>query len=235
MRVNYFLLFFFTLSVSAQIELKIDSISSLDSITSERKFTINYHIENLTDKEVSFILYPKTLTDFNSGSMARTIFYKIYQNKELLDFENIFINKKMKVFRNAQEKAKTQEEKDLILKKFLKDEMKIDMDSIKKKNEKELLIWQKKELLNSNITLKPKERISYSKNLIWDKKRYFKIENNEFYIDEEKPHYIELTINLRKEDLKEELDTKEFQDIMNNPNFIKGWFTSNKVEINFKE
>ena len=34
-----------------QIELKIDSIASLDSIPTERKFTINYHIENLTDKE----------------------------------------------------------------------------------------------------------------------------------------------------------------------------------------
>lgn len=84
MRVNYFLLFFFTLSVSAQIELKIDSISSLDSIPFERKFTINYHTKNLTDKEVSFILYPKTLTDFNSGFIARTIFTKYTKIKNHL-------------------------------------------------------------------------------------------------------------------------------------------------------
>ena len=111
MQIICFLLFFITLSVSAQIEFKIDSITSLDSIPTERKFTINYHIENLTDKEVSFFLYPKELTDFKSGSMSKTIFYKIYQTEEFLDFENIFINKKILALKNAFENAKTQEEK----------------------------------------------------------------------------------------------------------------------------
>ena len=38
------------------IAIRIDAITSLDSIPNERKFTINYSIENLTNKEVSFFL-----------------------------------------------------------------------------------------------------------------------------------------------------------------------------------
>jgi len=85
------------------------------------------------------------------------------------------------------------------------------------------------------ITLKPKQKIAYTKNLIWDKKRYLKFDENEFYLDEKTPHYFELTINLMKEQFKDLLEPEEFQTIMNNPNFIKGWFISNKMEINFKE
>jgi len=36
------------------IKIEIDSVKHIDSIPSERTFTINYHIENLTDNEISF-------------------------------------------------------------------------------------------------------------------------------------------------------------------------------------
>lgn len=47
----YSFLFLITLSVSAQVELKIDSISSTEISPKKIKFFINYHIKNLTDKD----------------------------------------------------------------------------------------------------------------------------------------------------------------------------------------
>jgi len=120
MQIIYSLLFLISFSVSAQIELKIDSITSIDSIPSERKFTVNYHIQNTTNKEVSFVLFPKSFNPNMRGSMSQGIVYKIYQNNEFLDFEDVFINKKMEVFKKAMEEAKNQEERTTILKVFFK-------------------------------------------------------------------------------------------------------------------
>jgi uncharacterized protein (DUF2344 family) len=235
MRIIYLLLFFITFSISAQIELKIDSITSIDSIPSERKFTVNYHIQNTTDKEISFVLFPKSFNPNMRGSMSQGIVYKIYQNDEFFDFEDVFINKKMDLFKKTMEDAKNQEERTTILKVFLKKEANMDLDSIKSKNEKILSIEDKKTIKSSIITLNPRETISYTKTLYWNKKRYFKIEDNEFYLDEIKPHYIEFTITLMENDFNKKFYSKNSEALLKNLNFIKGWFTSNKVEINFKE
>ena len=218
-----------------QIELKIDSIASLDSIPTERKFTINYHIENLTDKEVSLFLYPKNLTPNLRASQSKTVNYKIYQENELLDIEDVFKNKKIATFFKKLEEAKTQKEKDSLLTIFLKKEMNMDYQTMIPKDEKELLKHEKELVLNSIISLKPKEKILYTKTLNWDKTRYYKIVDNEYYINEDKPHFIELSINLDKVGSNYNLEPEEFEKITDKMNFIQGTFTSNKMEINFKE
>ncbi len=235
MKIICLILLLISFSTSAQIELKIDSIISSDSIPSERKFIVNYHIQNTTDKEISFVFFPKNFNPNMRGSMSQGIVYKIYQNEEFLDFEDVFINKKMDAFRKAMDEAKTPEEKNNLLKVFLKKEMNMDMDSIKSKDEKILSIEDKKIIKSSIITLQPKEKISYSKTLYWNKGRYYKIEDNEFYLDENKTHYIEFTINLVEQGLKNNLYSKDADKLLKDFSFIKGWFTSNKMEINFKE
>ncbi len=235
MRKLYYLLFFISCSVSAQIELKIDHISFLDSIPTERKFTINYHIENLTDKEVSFFLYPKTLTPNLRASQSKTIIYKIYEETDLLDIEDVFNNKKREAFIKKLEEAKTQKEKDSLLSIFFKKEMNMDYQAMINKDEKELLKHEKELVLNSIISLKPKEKILYTKTLNWDKTRYYKILDNEYYINEDKPHFIELSINLDKVGYNYNLESEEFEKITSQMNFVQGTFTSKKMEINFKE
>jgi hypothetical protein len=235
MRILYLLIVLITFTASAQIELKIDSITSKDSIPSERKFTVNYHIQNTTDKDVSFVLFPKSFNPNRRGSMSQGIVYKIYQNEEFLDFDDVFTNKKMDAFKKAMDDAKTQEERTAILKVFLKNEVHMDLDSIKSNDEKILSIEDKKTIKVSIITLKPREKISYSKILCWNKTRYYKIDENEFYLDEIKPHYIEFSITLTDDDFSKNLYSKNSEALLQNLHFIKGWFTSNKVEINFKE
>lgn len=235
MRKLFYLFFFVALSVSAQIELKIDSIISLDTIPTERKFTLNYHLENLTDKEVSFFLYPKTLTPNLRASQSKTIIYKIFQESDLLDIEDVFKNKKREAFFKKLEEAKTQKEKDSLLSIFFKKEMNLDFQTMIKKDGKELLKQEKELVVNSIISLKPKEKILYTKTLNWDKTRYYKIVDNEYYINEDKAHFIELSINLMKDGFNYNLEPEEFEKITGKMNFIQGTFTSNKMEINFKE
>ena len=238
MRIIYLLLFFITFPISAQIELKIDSITSTDSIPSERKFTVNYHIKNLTDKEVSFFFDSTILIPNQSASMSKHISYKLFQKEEVLNISGLFMTKKLRNFSTLIEQTINQKEKDSIILKFMKDEIGIDMKKDieeLKKDENYFLKKSNKELLESIFKLNPYQKITFTKTLNWDKKRYYKIEEDEYYINEDMPHYLELSINLIKEGFKEQLEKKEFEKIMANPNFIKGWFTSNKMELNFKE
>lgn len=235
MRILNFSILLFSLSISAQIELKIDAISSKDSIPTERKFIVNYHIENLTDQEVIFSLYPTSIETNRRASMSKGIAYKLYQDQDFLDLEGVFSNTKVNGYRKAMLEAKTKEEKDILVRKYLEEQKKINLDSKSKIDENEWLLEKGKNFSKSIIILQPKEKRSYSKTLVWNKTRYYKIEENEYYLDEHKPHYIEFSINLMKEYFKDYVEAKEYQEIVNNPRYIKGWFTSNKVEIDFKD
>lgn len=237
---NILLLFFLYCNCFGQnppIAIRIDAITSFDSIPNERKFTINYSIENLTDTAVSFFLNPNALVSNASASMSRFVSYKIFQDKEAIDIDNVFGNRKSERFQEELKKAKTDAEKKIIIENHLK-EMKIDVAlEIKNAKEDENYFWKQrnKELLEDRVTLNPNQKKSFSKILIWQKKRYFKIDDVEYYIDEIIPHYFQLSINLMKEEFKDRLSNEEFLKIMNDKSFVKGWFTSNKMEINFRE
>lgn len=237
---NILLLFFLYCNCFAQnppITIRIDSITSLDSIPTERKFTINYSIENLTSNEISFFLNPNALVSNSSASMSRFVSYKIYQNKEAIDIDNIFNNRRGDQFQEDLKNAKTEEDKKKVIEKYLK-EMNIDVAAdIKNAKEDKNYFWkiQNKNLVADRVTLFPNQKETFSKTFIWGKKRYFKIDDIEYYLDEIIPHYFELSINLMKEEFKDKLSDEEFQKIMNDKSFIKGWYNSNRVEINFKE
>lgn len=237
---NILLFLFFYCNCFGQnpaIAIRIDAITSLDSIPNERKFTINYSIENLTDKEITFFLNPNDLVSNSSASMTRAVSYKIYQDKEVMDIDRIFGDRKNDLFWKSIVNAKTEEEKKILFENQLK-EMNIDVASdLKKSKEDENYFWKKdnQDLVSDRNTLSPNQKKTYSKTLVWFKKRYFKIDDVEYYLDEIIPHYFELSINLMKEEFKDKLSAEEFQKIMANKSFIKGWFTSNKMEINFRE
>ena len=69
--------------------------------------------------------------------------------------------------------------------------------------------------------------------LLWRKDRYFKHDDIEFYLAENTPHYFEITVNLMKEPFRDMLTKVEYNAIMDDENFIRGVFVSNKTEINF--
>ena len=237
----FILISFTTFAQSPAIKFEIESIKSIDSISTERIFIINYYIENLTNNEVSFFLNPNNLIPNSRASMSKNVAYNLYENDEKLYLVDVFSTRQMINYRRKWESIKNNSERDKFLNENLSKEINIKIDSITKGKkeyqeiENYFLKKEREMLLKSRMKLAPKDIKKYSIALIWDKTRYYKIDDIEFYINENLPHYINLSINLMKEEFKDKLSPDEFQKIMSNPYFLKGWFTSNKMEINLRE
>jgi hypothetical protein len=241
--MKYIYLLLFTASLIAQnqpIKINITSITSTDSL-SFRKFSINYSFSNLTDNKISFFLHPEKVHAGSGGSMSTFVSSKLYQETEELPLHLVlsFTSKSRELPSNF-ENLPEGKEKHEILKKYLKEVLGMDIDKeieeiSKNKDENYRLKKSSEELMNSIMVLEPKETKHYTKIYYWDKKRYYKIDELEYYINENSNCYLEFYIVLLKEHFKERMTEDDIKTLLNIPNFVEGWFTSNKIEINFRE
>lgn len=203
------------------VEIKIDSLTSYDKTQEERTFTIKYSITNKTDKTIHFILNPEGLIPIGGGSMRSSPYYKVYENEKSIDVSSIFTGRReIRTFKDEADLKKYQDSL---------------FEVVKSKTFEVLLKDNKANTIKSIQEMKPYETREYSTTFRWDKNRYFKNDVMEYYIDEKEPHFFELHINLMKEELLSKFSEEEQNEILKGKNFIKGWFTSNKVEINFRE
>lgn len=232
MRIQYLLLLI-VFSISAQnnpIEIKIDSITSRDSSEFlDREFTINYYIKNLTNNEISFFLNANNFIPSTFSSMQYIPTYSLFQNENRIDASQI-IKANRTHFRLDINNQKTIEE-------FIKknqDSIKLEIQKMKSDS---LYFWKKtnKALLNAVFTLKPKETKQFIQKIYWNKVRYTKNDELEYYLDEKSLYSIQIELTLMKKEFSDRLTPKELQAFLTNPNFIEGYFHSNKLEINFKE
>lgn len=226
MRIIPLIFLFFSIcsfSQNTELEIKINSITFIDSNPTERKFTVLYHIENLTNNPVSFILNTNSIRPNATSSMSYYPAYRLYQGDEIVNSVSIFNSKKAK-----EELQKII--KDLELAQTKKDSKNNIYDNIEKNK---MQITQN--ILNSIIKLNPKEIKKFSAVLNWDKNRYSKYFDIEYYLNEKATHYFDLCINLMKEEFKEKVSSEDFKTIIEDKTIIKGWIQSNKMEINFKE
>ena len=221
--MKYFYILFFCLTAFSQskpLELKILSLTEIDSV-SERTFSLDFSISNKTDKTIHFILNPEGLIPISGGSMRPNPYYKIYEKETSIDISNLFTGRKVsRTFKNEEDFKKYQDSLSEV---------------VKNKTLEELVKENKASTIKNIQEMKPNETKEYSSTFRWDKNRYFKNDVMEYYIDEKEPHFFELHINLMKEELLSKFSEEEKNEILKDKNFIKGWFTSNKVEINFRE
>ena len=221
--MKYFYILFFCLTAFSQskpLELKIISLTEIDS-ASDRTFSLDFSISNKTDKTIHFILNPEGLIPISGGSMRPNPYYKIYEKETSIDISNLFTGRKVsRTFKNEEDFKKHQDSL---------------FEVIKNKTLEELVKENKASTIKNIQEMKPNETREYSSTFRWDKNRYFKNDVMEYYIDEKEPHFFELHINLMKEELLSKFSEEEKNEILKDKNFIKGWFTSNKVEINFRE
>jgi hypothetical protein len=91
-----------------------------------------------------------------------------------------------------------------------------------------------KRMKNHYLTLQPSQIENFEATFNWNKNRYYYLEPNEYYLDENAKHYFEFTFVALKEEFKDRIDEDLYAKIKDDPNFIKGVFISNKVEINLK-
>ena len=211
-------------SQSEDLDLHLDSISSVDS-NNERIFTIHYQIKNKTARPLSFILNPYNVRSNVSNSFAWTPSYRLYQKETIIDVESI--SSPLKNEKNN---------KDFIDKmtKELRDN-KDNLNGYLTKMQNEIKKASSKNIMRSIIMLEPHESKSYAVPFSWDKNRYVTHFDNEYYLDEKTPHYLDLVLLLLKEELYSALLPEDKATIEANKTIIKGWLSSNKVEINLKE
>ena len=244
MRFTYLLLLFsiLTFSQNKALEVKINSITFDDSNPKKRKYNINYQIENLTKNEISFFLTPNTLIANAASSMTLYPVYKIYINKEFTPLDGPFFEKygvDWEAFRETNKNLNKTEFQMLVQKtyddfqninKFIIEKYKKDGGA----NTDDNWILQNNNLLRSKITLKPNEIKLFEIQTNWNKDRYFKQDDLEYYLDEKDQYEFELILDLKKTAFQSQLSTEEFSTIEKDKNFIQGIFTSNKIFIDFK-
>ncbi len=241
MKKIYFCLLLFistTFLQSQTLKLKINSIVFKDSIPEEREFIINYEIENLSSEKVSFFLNPNEITSSESGSMSNKPFYKIFQGEEQINPGEVLNSYRNPSGLGFEENLKNLKGNPEELKKYLKERLNMDLDSMRadfKKPESEKFKKQNGILMKDMFQLNPRETKSISKVLYWDKKRYYLNGRIEFYLDEKTKHYLELTLILLKSEFKTKLTETQFNTIMSDKNFLNAVIVSNKMEINFSE
>jgi hypothetical protein len=88
--------------------------------------------------------------------------------------------------------------------------------------------------MESIVTLNPREIRTFNIKTAWNKERYFKEDDLEYYLDEKDDYLFELVLDLKKTFFKEQLAPEEYSKLEKDKNFIQGVFTTNKATINFK-
>jgi hypothetical protein len=237
--MKYLLLFFISFSGYSQIEIKINTINSFEISPKKRKFVIDYQISNKENKEIKFFLLPHSLIANSASSLTLFPVYKIYLNGVFEDvdgpFYETFFGEQNDIYQiiNEEDKKKQIE----ILTSKLEEEYKNIIANYKsdRVNRDDNWIYTNQKLLQSIVYLKPNETKNFQIITFWDKQRYFKIDENEYYLDENEKYEFELSLYLDKLNRKEKLTEEEFTKIKNDENFIEGRFSSNKMKINFGE
>lgn len=233
------LFFYFPLLAAAQLQIKINTITTDNSDKNHRKFNIEYTLENTSDKEIAFFFTPNHFNSAHRGSLQTTMLFKIFENDTLIPTDGILSNSKNNYSKlsnilDVEEKMKT-------LDKMKADELNITIDSLRsyrKRITSDPDFFQKessKKLMSSIIRLPSKSSKTYHQDLYWNKKRYFKTDDNEYYLGEASPFFIELSLVALKEELSFKLSSEDFKIIKNDTSFIKGYFTSNKTLIDLSK
>lgn len=210
-----FLFLLFPVGLVAQVSIKIDSITSAD-FEYERRYKVSFTISNEATEPVAFFLDPKNFIPAQGGPLSNAVFFKIYQENEVLEASNILGSR-----------IETNEKG---LSNRYYDYAKMTPSDIA-----ELRKRQHNSFFSSMITLQPGEKRSFSKELLWDYKRYQKHGDNEYFIEPDKKHQIELMLIFWREEYESKLSPEQFDAAMENKSLIKGWFASNKTEIDFSE
>lgn len=227
----------------------ITKILKEDTLKHFTKYSVDYELKNSSNHDISF--FNSTDNPLALNYRKTTVIYAdyfVYDNKIKLNKELFISNKyflQLEHFRILSEGKTDLEQKTYqdSIRKFLSSRIKTDTTNFRKKNDSLTKIRLKNisshndfdYIKNSIVTLKPNEIIKGTICFYWYKKKYRKIGDEEFYIDET-PKEIELTMLITNPiEMKRYFDSKEFEKIKNNPNFIDGVFISNKMEINLKE
>jgi hypothetical protein len=215
---------FFAITVFGQekpIEIKIDSLSILNSNETERKFVLHYHLTNLNNKPITFILDPKEVIPIGAGSLRPNVYYKLYENDTAIEANGILTgNSNIRYFKSEADYTRYIDSVDTY---------------IKSRTPEQLSQIKKEGFLEHIQNMEANQTKHFRSILVWDKRRYHRNDVIEYYIEEKEKHFIELHINLMTEELLMSFSEAEKKELLKDKTLTKGWFTSNKMEIDLGE
>lgn len=208
-------------SQAKPLELVIDNLIHSTNAENEQEYTLDYHITNNSNKTVFFVLDTKSMIPINSGSLRPKPYYKIYEKEKefsaggILSIRNSYLTfTSEEAFKKYQDSAYVAE---------------------RSKTRTQFLSERKEQLISNIKKLEPNESLKVQTKLYWNKQRYFKDSTFEYYIQENEKYYFELHIHLMKEELLLDLSENERNEILKGLNLTKGWYTSNRVAIDFSQ
>lgn len=222
--LSLIVLLFFGWNCSAQtteVAVQIDSITHIDPSPNERLFTVHYSVTNKTKDVISLILNTRSIKPnmYNHSSWIPS--YRLYQEENVVETNSIFNSKK----------------NDAALKQLIQalEENRKDLADFLAKQTEEIKQKTRKEILESVLQFQGNETKKFTANLSWDKNRYHKFEDNEYYLNNNDTHFLDLFLYFNKHELASNLLAEDLKNILETPNLISGWITSNKFPINFKD
>ena len=233
MRFLILLLFFkIGFAQTPVLSVVIDEIQVTNHESGETKYEVFYHITSNSESAIMFFL--------NSDGFGQPLLSK----KTFMLFENdqrftgvAFLNQRTKA---AQQNAKADFEKimnggDTIA---IFKELGMDVSELRKQSKEGTLKKHLKESATTRyqkdvMNLKPFETKKFQQTLFWQKNRYYTQDDYEFYLNEKSKFEIQFTLILLKDDLKNEITEQFYSEIMQDKNFVKGVFASNKMAIPF--
>lgn len=221
--MKHLYLLLFCLTAFSQSKPVAITVTALTATNNEdgRSYKVAYTISNQTGKTIHFILNPESVIPIGAGSLNPSVYYKIYEEEAAINADGIFRGKK--ITHHFEDEKAAQKFQDSLMKA---------MDSITP----EMLMERNKERIRHNMQeLKPFEEKQYETTLNWDKTRYFRNDVMEYYISETAKHYFELHINLMQDELLSRFSPEEKAALLEGKNMVRGWFSSQKAEIDFGE
>lgn len=234
---SYIILFipFLFFGQNKPLKLNLISVTSKDTIKEERKFVIDFSIENTTNKEISFFLNPDIFSPAHQNSLQPYVFYKLFQNDVELAIDGVFEEKIFQFpsfpdLRNITDETLKQQ----LVEEYLKKRRELTGETSPKSME-EINKSRSQRLMSSIVILKPFQKKNFSKTLFWNKERYYVINNTENYLDEKANYEIQLMLIILKDELFKDLSREDLSSIKTFPDFIQGVFITDKMKINLSE
>ena len=224
------------------ISVKINQITSKEVNIQNTIYSIDYQIENLTSDSISFFLIPNALIANTASSMTLFPVYKMYQNGIFEDMDGPFFEYETEdELTLATIQDKTSAEFKILLEKIQNEKntsaTEIHRDYQQKGGTSKDFLWvyYNQKTLSNIVTLAPNQIKKFTIKTLWNKNRYVKNDHLEYYLDEKNKIEIELILDLKTTLFKDKLSEEDLTKINADPNFIKGIFVSNKMEIKFKD
>lgn len=245
MRKLLFIFFLFSELLMAQkpvISVKINAVTTEEIAKNTSEYQFQYQIENNSNNDISFFLLPNALIANTASSLSLYPVYKIYQNGIFEDMDGPFFEyETQNELEYAKLEDKNSEEAKNLANRIQTVQSIISKQYYKKYTEKggketnKKWIFEHQKILNNIVILKPNETKKFVIKTLWNKNRFVKNDDLEYYLDEKNTIELELILDLKTNSFKEYLSEDDLQKINANPNFISGTFVSNKIKLTFKD